>query len=103
MESPELSRLKTRLDELEEEIDETDSYELEGMVNDLEQEIFEWMGMSHESETNGYKKLLKRIKTIKAENDFYDEERELDMMFPDRHDDDFDEDSTSHDSVFGSD
>jgi hypothetical protein len=25
----------------------------------------------------------------------------LDMMFPDRHDDDFDEDSMSYDSVFG--
>lgn len=27
----------------------------------------------------------------------------LDMMFPDRHDEDFDEDSMSYDSVFGGD
>lgn len=33
----------------------------------------------------------------------YDEEGELDMMFPDRHDDNFDEDSMSWDSVFGDD
>ncbi|WP_313032027.1 hypothetical protein [Soonwooa sp.] len=36
-------------------------------------------------------------------DDGYDEESELDMMFPDRHDDDFDEDSMSWDSVFGDD
>lgn len=33
----------------------------------------------------------------------YDPEAELDIMFPDRHDDDFDEDSMSYDSVFGGD
>ena len=40
---------------------------------------------------------------IKKENDFYDKETELDYMFPDRHDSDFDEDSMSYDSVFGGD
>ena len=48
-------------------------------------------------------KLSKRIKQIKKENDFYDEDAELDRMFPDRHDPDFDEDSMSYDSVFGGD
>lgn len=44
-----------------------------------------------------------RIKNLKGENDFYDEDAEIDTMFPNRHDDDFDEDSMSYDSVFGSD
>ena len=47
--------------------------------------------------------IMKRIKRIKEENDFFDPEAELDMMFPDRHEDGFDEDSMSHDSVFGGD
>lgn len=42
--------------------------------------------------------LLKSIKKdlleMKAEFDFYDEETELNMMFPNRDDDDFDEDSS---------
>ena len=33
----------------------------------------------------------------------YDEDAILDMMFPDRHDEDFDEDNMSWDSVFGDD
>ena len=35
----------------------------------------------------------KRLNCIKKDNGFYDEEAELDMMFPNRHDEDFDEDS----------
>lgn len=38
---------------------------------------------------------------MKQEFDFYDEESELDMMFPNRHDDDFDEDEESWSNVFG--
>ncbi|HAT3992466.1 hypothetical protein CMU11_18060 [Elizabethkingia anophelis] len=51
----------------------------------------------------GLENLKKEIGQFNKNNDFYDEERELDMMFPDRHDDDFDEDSMSYDSVFGED
>lgn len=50
-----------------------------------------------------YENIAKRIKILKSENDFYDEEGELDNMFPNRYDDDFDEDSMSYDSVFGDD
>ena len=48
-------------------------------------------------------RLQKKVTQIKRDNDFYDQEAELDMMFPNRHDDDFDEDSMSYDSVFGGD
>jgi hypothetical protein len=33
----------------------------------------------------------------------FDTEEELDIMFPDRHDEDFDEDSMNYDSIFGGD
>lgn len=58
-------------------------------------------------------KIEQKIKKFKEEmGDIYEEnigyrspeeldEDMLDMMFPDRHDDDFDEDSMSYDSVFG--
>ena len=48
-------------------------------------------------------KAEKIIARIKKDNDFYDPEENLDMMFPDRYDDDFDEDSMSYDSAFGDD
>jgi hypothetical protein len=38
------------------------------------------------------KKLSKKLSIIKSENDFYDEDAELDRTFPNRNDDDFDED-----------
>jgi hypothetical protein len=57
----------------------------------------------YSEQINQLKKLQKKLSIIKSENDFYDEETELDMMFPDRHDDDFDEDSRSYDSTFGDD
>ena len=50
-----------------------------------------------------YENIARRIKILKSENDFYDEDAELDRMFPNRYDEDFDEDSMSYDSVFGSD
>lgn len=40
-----------------------------------------------------YRKVLKALKALKIEFEFYDQEGELDMMLSDRHDDDFDEDS----------
>lgn len=54
-------------------------------------------------EENKLKHLLKLIKRIKSDYNFYDEEYELDRMFPNRHDDDFDEDSMTYESVFGKD
>ena len=47
--------------------------------------------------------LLKQIELVKRKYDFYDPEGELDNLIPNRHDDDFDEDSMSYESVFGHD
>lgn len=81
-------------------------------VHDLEELIHEELEMlesfdnpnpEEEKEIKGLKKLLKKIKDFKKENEFYDAEAELDNMFPNRHDPDFDQDSMSYDSVFGDD
>lgn len=47
-------------------------------------------------------KFIRDIEDNEEEVEF-DPEAELDNMFPNRHDDDFDEDSMSYDSVFGGD
>ncbi len=76
--------------------------EFEEKLLELEEEIKIAMRESFEEEEEaGLSGLLAEIKSTKEEFDFYDEEGELDMMFPDRHDEDFDEDSMSYDSVFG--
>jgi phage shock protein A len=103
MENSVLAKLKMKISELEEEIDELDTEELVERVNNLEEEINYSIETCRESEINSFNKLLKRINIIKKNNDFYDEDAELDRMFPDRQDEDFDEDSTSYDSVFGKD
>jgi hypothetical protein len=82
---------------------ENENDEVQQEVFDLEQEVEEQISCSHPGEINQLKSLLKKIKIMKREFDLYDEEAELDMMFPDRHEDDFDEDSMSYDSVFGKD
>lgn len=103
MKNPEFEKLKISIDEIEEQIDEINSDELEERVYKLEDEINSNLEICLENEEPIFLKLLKRINKIKKENDFYDEEATYDMMFPDRHDDDFDEDSMSPDRVFGDD
>ena len=89
-----LENLKIRLDELEEQLSEFDENELAGIVSVLEAEI----ETQREFETNEgrfsfYGGLLIRIQNLKHEFDFFDKETELDNIYPDRHDPDFDEDS----------
>ena len=48
-------------------------------------------------------KLKKEIKNFMKNSRDFDPEEELDSMFPDRHDEDFDDDSMNYDSVFGKD
>ena len=76
---------------------------LESEVYELESEIDNYLDIAQESQLSQLQKLKKRILLIKKENDFYDAEGELEMMFPNRYDNDFDEDSMSYDSVFGDD
>ena len=48
-------------------------------------------------------KLKKEIEKFIKESREFDPDEELDRMFPDRHEEGFDEDSMNYDSVFGSD
>lgn len=66
---------------------EQDVVNLQNKIEDAIEQCF------NDNERLPYKRLLKELKEIKQEFDFYDEEGELDMMFPDRHDEDFDDDS----------
>lgn len=76
----------------------------EQIVYDFEEQIQEAYHVAfREEEVEEVRKLDKKVKRFKQEYDFYDAEAELDHMFPDRHDDGFDEDSMSWDSVFGED
>ena len=45
----------------------------------------------------------KLVRQVSAEYDFYDPEAEMDMMFPNRHDDDYDDDEFSVDGFYGED
>jgi hypothetical protein len=82
---------------------ENNNFEVEEQLYDLEEQATDSLGFTYDREHAMIEQLLKKIKSAKLEYDLYDEEAELDNMFPDRHDDDFDEDSMSHDSVFGED
>ena len=101
-----IKELKQKFFEIEEELDEIGIIEIENLeerISDLEREIYEKLEVSRFNEELQLQSLLKKIDLFKEENDFYDADSELDGMFPDRHDDDFDEDSTYFESTFGKD
>jgi len=103
MKNKEYNALKAKLDLIEEKFENTDSIELEGEVYQFEDELTTYLQTCILEEIDLFESLQKRVNNIKKEYDFYDAEGELDMMFPERHDEDFDEDSMSFDSVFGGD
>jgi len=82
---------------------ENGNYEVEQDVIDLEQEVKDALEYTSGKEHQKLSELSMEINRIKKEFDFYDEEAELDMMFPDRDEEGFDPDSMSYDSVFGDD
>jgi tetrahydromethanopterin S-methyltransferase subunit G len=104
----EIATITQKLNEIEEkfEVDniEVDEHQdLESEVLKMEREILDHLYIAQGIQFSQLNKLQKRIHRIKEENEFYDEDSTLDMMFPNRDDDDFDEDSMSYDSVFGDD
>jgi len=103
MKNKEYNALKAKLDLIEEKFESTDSNELEGEVYQFEDELTTCLQTCFLEEIHLFESLQKSVNNIKKEYDFYDAEGELDMMFPERHDEDFDEDSMSFDSVFGGD
>src|SRR5690606_23915914 len=98
----EIKALKARFEELKEAFEDgEDDHQL---VYDFEEQLQEAQQMAFkETDISQLKKLDKELKEFKREYDFYDKESELDRMFPDRHEEGFDEDSMSWDSVFGDD
>ena len=72
----------------------------EQLVYDLEEDVKNALLEAFEDtmEDKQLRKLSNRLKKFKSDNDFYDAEASLDMMFPDRYDEDFDEDSMN---IFG--
>lgn len=106
----EIEKLKVKLEHYLNEL-EKGNYDVEQEVVDFETEIMEMVRQfdyqddfrykGNPYELNALKSIIIDIKRLKNEFDFYDEETELDMMFPNRHDDDFDDDDMSYDSVFG--
>lgn len=96
----ELELLKARFSEIEESFESGE--EDHQLIFDLEEKMQEVDLDFYEDEVaEQLDKLNKKIKAFKQEHEFYDAEAELDRMFPDRHDEDFDEDQMSWDSVFG--
>ena len=82
---------------------ENNNFEAEEQMNELEENVRNAYEFSQGKEQSAFLGLLKKIKSAKQEFDFFDSDAELDSMFPNRNDDDFDEDSMSYDSVFGDD
>lgn len=97
-----IKALKARFEQIKEAIENGDDDEQ--IVYDFETKLQEAYGYGfEENEVYQLEKLQKQVKAYKRQNGFYDEETELDRMFPDRHEEGFDEDSMSWDSVFGDD
>lgn len=93
----EIEKLKVKLEHYLNEL-EKGNYDVEQEVVDFETEIMEMVRQfdyqddfrykGNPYELNALKSIIIDIKRLKNEFDFYDEETELDMMFPNRHDDD---------------
>ena len=96
----EIELLKLRFSEIEELFEKGE--EDHQLIFDLEEKMQEVDFDFPEYEVEEqFDELKEQIKAFKKEYEFYDAEAELDRMFPDRHDEDFDEDQMSWDSVFG--
>lgn len=93
----EIKMLIARLEEIEKEFSGADFDDLE----DLEEEVLEiedeLADFSYDDNYALLNKAEKIIERIKKDNEFYNPEDDLDMMFDDDYDDDeYDDDSTSY-------
>ncbi|WP_312820508.1 hypothetical protein [Kaistella carnis] len=81
---------REELEKYREEL-ENDNFEVEQDVIELEEKIeMEIYESFDEDDAKPFKKLLKELKVLKEEFDFYDEQAERDMMNPNGDDEDFD-------------
>jgi len=96
----EYKELKLQIDTLAEAVD-SGSYDEEKATSKyyvLEEELQQFEGNNIDEIDLTYVK--RQMKTIKRKLDLYDADGELDRMFPNRHDNDFDEDEMSGESFF---
>ena len=101
MDAPEF--YQEELDRFREEL-ENENYDVEQDVLDLEMQLNDEIERLYaEEDSEPYEKVLRELKALKEEFDFYDAEGERDMLYPNRHDEDFDEDSMSASSFYGDD
>lgn len=77
-----LVELRLRLDTLERQNESMESEDFQEQILTIENEIRDVISLSDYADSAAFTALLKRIKKIKNDNDFYDEDGELDMMFP---------------------
>ena len=107
MKNNELERLRLEIEELEDEASELEFTDLESRVNSIETKLRKLTNSNHFNEEDpDYEDLLEKIQCIKTDYDIEDNDEigsTYDMMYPNRHDEDFDEDSMSYSSVFGDD
>ena len=102
MYTKEIKALIARLEEIKDEFlrvdwDSEEFEELEDEVYDIEEELTEF---SYEDYEPLIDKALRLIDKIKKENEFYDSEDDLDLMFDEEFDEEFDDefdDFTSYD------
>ena len=85
-----LQKYREELEKYREEL-ENNNFEIEQDVIELEEKIEREIYESFDdNDAKPYKKLMKELKALKAEFDFYDEEGERTMMNPNGDDEDFD-------------
>jgi hypothetical protein len=92
MKNIELERLQSNLKDLENQFDDLDINEFEERLLNIQDEVIAFKEMCLAKEIASFDSLLKRIKTIKKENNFYEEQTEKDRMFPNMNDSLFNDD-----------
>lgn len=92
MKNIELERLQSNLKDLENQFDDLDINEFEERLLNIQDEVIAFKEMCLPKEITSFDSLLKRIKTIKKENNFYEEQTEKDRMFPNLNDSLFNDD-----------
>lgn len=80
---------------------ENDNIDVEEEMIQLQEKVRDELENIRGEENIKLRNLFREIKKAKKEFDFFELDNELDNMFPNRNDSDFDEDSMSYESVFG--
>ena len=102
--------MKKLIDKIEAKLEDIESNDINDLheqtrdlVSRIDNEYYHCSSKNLDELDQLKRRVDKMLNKIKRENDFFDKDSMLDKMFSNRHDDDFDEDSMSYDSVFGDD